>query len=79
MQLLALAIEAIAANGAIDLFSVLRVKVVAKAAKVIVGITNVLQFTRDEFDDNHVIEIADNRNVVGQNIFGITKVNEHGQ
>ena len=47
--------------------------------KVVVRFTNVLHFPRDEFDDDDVVEITNDRNIVGEDIFGIAEIDEHRQ
>lgn len=77
MQLLALAVQAVTPNGAIDLRAVFVVKVLTKITKIVVRFANVPKISCYEFNNNDIIEIADDRNIVGQNIFGITEVDEH--
>ena len=76
VQLLALPVEAVAANHRVDIGSVFLFEFVAKCAEVIVGFAHMQQFTRDEFDDDDVIEVTNNRNVVREDIFGVREIDE---
>jgi hypothetical protein len=73
------AVESIAANGRIHAGIVFAVEIVAIPAEVIIGLTDVLQFARYEFQDDDVIEIADDRNIVGQYVFRVAEIDECGQ
>gem|GEM_PF-6760217 len=76
MQFLALTIDSVASNYRINILPVGFVKFIAELTKVVVGNAYVMQFADDEFDDDHIVEITYDRNVVGQDIFRIGKVNK---
>ena len=79
MQLPASAIEPVAANRRVDTLTVLRVEVVAKPAEFLVGFPHVFELEHDQLDDDHVVEITDDRHVVGQNVFGIAEIDKSCQ
>ena len=76
MQLLPPPIQAIAPHCRIHTFLMFTIELVAKPAVVLVGFANVLQFARNEFQDNDVVEIADDRDLIRKNIFGVAEVYE---
>ena len=61
MQLLPPPIQAIAPYRCIQSAVMLVVEFLAKPAVVLVGFANVLQFARDEFQDDDVVEVTDDR------------------
>ena len=79
MQLLPPPIEAIAPDGRIHIVVVFTVELVAKPAIVLVCFTNVLQLARNEFQDNDVVEIADDRNIVRKDILRVAEIYECGE
>jgi len=79
VQLLAFAIDSIAADRAIDILAVLVIEFMAEDAKVIVCLTNVLHLSCNKLDDDDVVEITDDGNIVGQDILGIAEIDEHRQ
>ena len=79
MQLLPSAIQAIATDRGVDTAIMCAVEFVAIPAVVLVSFANMLQFAGNEFQDDDVIEIANDRDVVGKNVLGIAEIYERGQ
>ncbi len=79
MQLLPPPIEPIAPHCRIHIAVMFAVELVAKPAVVLVSFTNMLQFARYEFQDNDVVEIADDRNIIRKDIFRVAEIYECGQ
>ena len=79
MQLLPPAVEAVASDRCIYASVMLAVEFFAVTAVVLVSFTHMLQFARDEFQDNDVVEVTDDRYIVRENVFGITEVHEGGE
>ncbi len=79
MQLLPSAIQAVATDRGIDTAIMFAVEFLAKPAVVLVGLPNMLQFAGNEFQDDDVIEIANDRNVIGKNVLRVAEIYERGQ
>ena len=79
MQLLPSTIQAVAADRGIDTAVMFAVEFLAKPAEILVGLPNMLQFAGNEFQDDDVIEIANDRNVIRKNVLGIAEIYECGQ
>jgi len=74
---LATSVDAVASDCAINRFAVFAVEFATEPAKVIIGFAYVPQFLRDEFQDNDVVQIANDRYIIGEDVFRIAKVNEY--
>ena len=79
MQLLPPPVAAIAPDGRLQIAVVFAVEGLAKPAIVYISFAHVLKLARDQFQDNDIIEITDDRDIIRKNIFGVAEVHECGQ
>ncbi len=79
MQLLPAPVDSVAAHRGIEIIAVLAVEVLPKLAKVVIGFLHMMQVPNHELHDNDIVEVANDRDVVGQYILGITKVDEYSE
>ena len=79
MQLLPPAVETVAAHRRIHTAVVFVVELFPVTAVVLVRFAHVLQFACDEFEDDDIVEVTDDRNIVRKNVFGIAEIHECGQ
>ncbi len=79
VQTLSLTIQAIATNRGVNVFAVFLFEVVPIGAEIGVGLEHMHQFPGDEFEDDDIIEVTDDRNVIGKYVLGVGEVHKRGK
>ena len=67
----------VAPDGGVEGIGKFAVEIVPEPAEVVVGLPYVLHLAGDQFDDDDVVEIADDRYIVRQDIFRVAEIDEH--
>ena len=76
MQLLPTSVQPVTSNGCVSARSAILVEFISKSAEVDVRFPDVLQVAGHEFENDHIVQVSDDRNVIRQNIFRVAEVHE---
>ena len=76
MQVLPAPVDPVSTNDRIDFVAMLLVKLIPVITKVGVGLANVDHLKGDKLKNNDVIEVADNRNAIGDDVFGVSEIDK---
>ncbi len=79
MQLLPSPVETVAPHRRVDAAIMLPVEFFAVAAVILVGFPDVLQLTRHQLEDDHVIKVPDDRYLIGKDVFGVAEIHERSE